>query len=226
MALRRVGKVGVYGRKTRALQRRLSYEIYGLTFKVANVYRYLGSRSSATPTINDVSCNILFEIPDRAYDTVAIPIPIGMELLPEIKTDFSRFGLINPLQDETRFRVHIDDFEPLGRELVIGDVFELPFYNKSGNSFWEITDVDLRSEAEKFISVITATPLSSSRTTREIPVNRDNGDLMDVIMDGFDSQVSDHVPAEGVYDTTPAKEDVDYRNTTQVSFLDDPFKEF
>jgi hypothetical protein len=146
--------------------------------------------------------------------------------LMETKTDFSRFGLINPLQDETRFRFHIDDFEPLGREMIIGDVFELPFFTKSGDAYWEVVDVDLRSEAEKFIAIVNATPLSISRATREIPVNRDNNDLMDTIMDGLDDELSEQVPAEGIYDTPPPTEDVDYRNTTQVSFLDDPTKQF
>lgn len=224
--LRRVGKIGVYGVKTRALQRRISFEAYGLTFKVANVYKYLGSRANVTPDINDIQSKVFFEIPDRAYDIEPLPIPVGMEPLQEMKTDFSRFGLISPLQDETRFRFHIDDFDPLGREMIIGDVFELPFYAKNGDAFWEVTDVDLRSEAEKFIAIVTATPLSASRATREIPVNRDNGDLMDIIGDGMHDALSDQVPAEGIYAEPPAKEDVDYRNPTQASFLDDPNKQF
>lgn len=224
--LRRVGKIGVYGTKTRKLQRTISFEAYGLTFKVANVYKYLGSRANVTPNINDIQSKVFFEIPDRAYDVEPIPIPVGMEPLQEMKTDFSRFGLISPLQDETRFRFHIDDFKPLAREMIIGDVFELPFYAKNGDAFWEVTDVDLRSEAEKFIAIITATPLSASRATREIPVNRDNGDLMDIIGEGMHDALSDQVPAEGIYAEPPAKEDVDYRNTAQASFLDDPTKQF
>lgn len=224
--LRRVGKIGVYGTKTRKLQRRISFEAYGLTFKVANVYKYLGSRANVTPNINDIQSKVFFEIPDRAYAIEPLPIPVGMEPLQEMKTDFSRFGLISPLQDETRFRFHIDDFDPLGREMIIGDVFELPFYKKNGDAFWEVTDVDLRSEAEKFIAIVTATPLSASRATREIPVNRDNGDLMDVIGTGMQTEFSEQVPAEGIYAEPPAKEDVDYRNPSQASFLDDPNKQF
>lgn len=224
--LRRVGKIGVYGVKTRALQRRISFEAYGLTFKVANVYKYLGSRESVIPDINDIQSKIFFEIPDRAYDTCPIPIPVGMEHLQEVKTDFSRFGLISPLQDETIFRFHIDDFQPLCREMIIGDVFELPFYTKNGDAFWEVTDVDLRSEAEKFIAIITASPLSASRATREIPVNRDNGDLMDIIGVGMQEEFSEQVPAEGIYTSPPEPENVDYRNPVQASFLDDPNKQF
>jgi hypothetical protein len=226
MTLRRVGKIGVYGVKTRALQRRISFEAYGLTFKVANVYMYLGSRASDTPNINDIQSKVFFEIPDRAYADTPLPIPVGMEPLQEIKTDFSRFGLISPLQDETRFRFHIDDFEPLGREMIVGDVFELPFYTKNGDAFWEVTDVDLRSEAEKFIAIVTATPLSASRATREIPVNRDNGDIMELMSAGLEEELSKQIPAEGLYTETPDAEPVDYRNPLQASFLDDPNKQF
>lgn len=226
MALRRTGKVGVYGTLTRSLQRRLTYEAYGLTFKVANVFKYLGSRESITPGIDDIQSKVFFEIPDRAYAVEPLPIPVGMEPLLETKTDFSRFGLINPLQDETRFRFHIDDFLPLGREMIVGDVFELPFFTKSGDAFWEVVDVDLRSEAEKFIAIVNATPLSISRATREIPVNRDNDELMDSIIAGLDDELAEQVPAEGAYPTPPAQEDVDYRNETQASFLDDPTKQF
>ena len=118
--MRRVGKIGVYGSKTRTLQRRISFEAFGLTFKTAFVYRYLGSRANAAPDIDDIQTKVFFEVPDRAYSDVPIEIPVGMEPLPETKTDFSRFGLINPLQDETRFRFHIDDFQPLTRELIVG----------------------------------------------------------------------------------------------------------
>lgn len=226
MALRRTGKIGVYGPLTRSLQRRLSFEAYGLTFKVANVYRYLGSRDSSTPDINDIQTKVFFEVPDRAYDDVAIPVPIGMEPLMETKTDFSRFGLINPLQDETRFRMHIDDFAPLGREMIIGDVFEMPFFQKDGQAYWEVTDVDLRSEAEKFIAIINATPLSSSRATREIVVDRDNGSFLDEMTLSQDEEFSNQVSAEGVFREPPPPEDVDYRDPDQADFLDDPTKHF
>lgn len=226
--MRRRGKIGVYGPKTRRLQRRLSFEAFGLTFKDANVYMYLGSRSSVNPHINDIQTKVFYETPDRAYDVNPKAIPIGVDPLPEAKTDFSRFGLIDPLSDEQMFRMHIDDFAILGRELIIGDVFELPFFSKNNKlAFWEVTDVDLNSEYEKFIAIIHATPLSSARTTREIPIEQSNDDLMDDIMAGAEEQYSDQVPVDrDVFDETPEKEPVDYRNPLQSSFLDDITKEF
>lgn len=226
MALRCVGKIGVYGPKTRCLQRKLSYEAFGLTFKIANVYLYLGSRANVTPDINDIQSKAFFEVPDRAYATTPIQIPIGMDAIPETKTDFSRFGIINPLQDETLFRVHIDDFAPLGREMVVGDVFEVAFHNKNGTALWEVSDVDFRSEIERFVVIIHASPLNSARTTREIPTNRDNDDLMDSILDQIEDAASVEVPAKGIFEEVPAVQEVDYRDETQAGFLDDINKEF
>lgn len=223
--MRRVGKIGVYGSKTRALQRRLTFEAFGLTFKSAFVYRYLGSRVNASPDIDDIQTKVFFEVPDRAYSDVPIEIPIGMEPLPETKTDFSRFGLINPLQDETRFRIHVDDFQPLDREMIVGDVFEIPFFEKYGESYWEVTDVDFRSEAEKFIVVVHATPLSKSRATREIPVDRSNQFVMDDLMPQCDISAEDQVPNKELFLDDPVIADVDYRNTLQASFLDDITKQ-
>jgi hypothetical protein len=223
--MRRVGKIGVYGSKTRALQRRLTFEAFGLTFKSAFVYRYLGSRVNASPDIDDIQTKVFFEVPDRAYSDVPIEIPIGMEPLPETKTDFSRFGLINPLQDETRFRIHVDDFQPLEREMIVGDVFEIPFFEKYGESYWEVTDVDFRSEAEKFIVVVHATPLSKSRATREIPVDRSNQFVMDDLMPQCDISAEDQVPNKELFLDDPVIADVDYRNTLQASFLDDITKQ-
>ena len=223
--MRRVGKIGVYGSKTRALQRRLTFEAFGLTFKSAFVYRYIGSRVNASPDIDDIQTKVFFEVPDRAYSDVPIEIPIGMEPLPETKTDFSRFGLINPLQDETRFRIHVDDFQPLEREMIVGDVFEIPFFEKYGESYWEVTDVDFRSEAEKFIVVVHATPLSKSRATREIPVDRSNQFVMDDLMPQCDISAEDQVPNKELFLDDPVIADVDYRNTLQASFLDDITKQ-
>lgn len=229
MPVRKLGKIGVYGPKTRALQRRISYEVFGLTWKVANVYMYLGDRNNETPSINDIHTRIFYEVPDRAYSDVAIQIPLGMEQHAEQKVDFSRFGLINPLQDETIFRVHIDDFEPLGRELVIGDVFELPFFMKNNErAFWEITDVDLISEYERFISIIHAVPLGESRKTREIDIDQSNFEEMESAILDLDQEVAADVPSDEISfepDTIEEKE-FDPRTDIQIDFLDDPNKEF
>lgn len=221
--MRRVGRIGVYGAKTRCLQRRLSFEAFGLTFKTANVYLYLGSRAEAVPSVGDIQSMSFFEVPDRAYSATPIEIPIGMELIPETKTDFSRFGIINPLQDESTFRVHVDDMKPLGRSLMVGDIFEVSFHSSSsGKALWEITDVDNRTEAERFVIVVQATPMSASRATREIPVDRDNSGLLDDIMERLDVAASEEIPDTGLHASEPAPAPVDYRDSLQSDFLDNP----
>ena len=226
----RLGKIGVYGPLTRALQRRISFEVFGLSWKLANVYLYLGDRTKDTPDITDIHTHVFFEVPDRAYAEEPIEIPIGMELMPESKTDFSRFGLVNPLQDETLFRVHIDDYEALGRKLVVGDVFEIPFYKRNGkSSFWEVHDVDDSQEVEKFIHIIHASPLGDARTTREIPIDNSNDDLLEQIMNNADDEYAQLVPSQEIHcdenDVPTEPQPVDNRRKLQRSFLDDPSKE-
>jgi len=224
MAARR-GKIGVYSEKTRKLQRKLSFETFGLSFKDARFYLYLGSADSVVPDIDDIACKVFYEVPDRAYDPIPKDIPIGVEPDMESSMDFSRFGLISPLTSEKTFRVHIDDFETLGREAIVGDVFELPFFEKDGKkALYEITDVDLKLEYEKFIAIIKATPLTDARTTAAIDKNRGNDFMMSDIMDEADEQYSEVVPSlEPAYDPIDVVEtEVDYRKQDQVSFLDDP----
>lgn len=226
LPIRRVGKIGVYGQKTRLLQRRLSYEAFGLTFKVAVVWRYIGSSASIDPSLNDVQTKIFWEVPDRAYHEEAVQIPIGMDALPEVKSDFSRFGYIDPLQNENLFRVHIDDFTPLGRYMVVGDVFELPFFEKNGKKvFWEVTDVDLKSEYEKFIAIIHASPLDDSRKTNAIAIDQSNDSLLTDLMAGADDEYSEQVPTKELsVEPQEADESFDHRSDLITSFLDDPTK--
>lgn len=226
--LRKVGKIGVYGSKTRSLQRRLSYEAFGMTSKVAEFYRYMGSRTNDSPSITDVQNPVFFEVPDRAYDSRPVSVPIGMEHFQEQKMDFSRFGLINTFQDETTFRMHIDDFDQIGRPVIIGDVFELPFHsNDWGKSFWEVVDVDLRHAAEKFIAIIQCVPLGESRKTIEIPTDRGHGSIMDDIAEQLDEYVAKDVPDNVIgWDRDIEQKEVDYRQENEASFLDDPDKVF
>jgi hypothetical protein len=227
LPIRRVGKIGVYGDKTRLLQRKLSYESYGLTFKTAVVWRYLGSKKSLSPELTDVQTKVFWEVPDRAYHEVAVQIPIAMEHLPEIKSDFSRFGYIDPLQNENLFRIHIDDFEPLGRYMVVGDVFEMPFFEKDGKKvFWEVTDVDLKTEYEKFISIIHASPLGDSRKTESIGIDQSNDDLLVDLMNSAEEEYQEQVPVrELTLEENPTPdEDFDHRSDLVSGFLDDPEK--
>lgn len=219
------GKIGVYGAKTRALQKRLSAEMFGLTFKDANVYMYLGSRANDNPDINDIQTKVFYEVPDRAYSVDPVNISISMEGFNESNMDFSRFGIINPLGDEQTFRVHVDEFTGcLGRPLIVGDVLEVPFFAREcEKAFWEITDVDDKSEFEKFYVVITASVLGDSRKTREIPIDgAGNDSIMDSVMDEADQEYTDQVPYEGFDELDPDATPVDYRRDKQKSFLDDP----
>lgn len=227
LPLRKIGKVGVYGPKTRLLQRRLSYEVYGLSFKTAVVWRYLGSKASNSPELTDVQTKVFWEVPDRAYHEEAVQIPIGMEQLPELKADFSRFGYIDPLQNENLFRVHIDDFEPLGRYMVVGDVFEMPFFEKDGKKvFWEVTDVDLKSEYEKFTAIIHASPLGDSRKTDDIAIDQSNDDLLTDLMNEAEEEFQEQVPVkELTMEENPIPDaDFDSRSDLVSGFLDDPEK--
>lgn len=218
----RRGRIGVYGKKTRSLQSRLTAEVFALSFKDANIYMYLGSRDSVEPHINDIQNQILFENPDRAYSTEPINIAIGMEPLGEAGMDFSMYGIINPMGDEQTFRVHPSEFECLGRELIIGDVMEIPFFEKDcKKAYWEITDVDDKPSYEKFYYVIKAKVMDFSRKTREIPTNRTNEDIMGALVDDMDIAFNEQISDIGL-EPEPSNEPVDYRDKQQASFLDDP----
>lgn len=223
MTVLRKGKIGVYGEKTRRLQRRISGELFGLTFKDANVYMYLGSRANDNPDINDIQTKVFYEVPDRAYSEKTVNIMIGMEPMGETGLDFSRFGIINPIGDEQTFRVHMDEFEGcLGRPLIIGDVLEIPFFGKDcDKAFWEITDVDDKPSYERFYYTIKASVLADSRETREIPIDAGNSSFMDEVMQDSKEEYDQQVPHEG-FDEPAEPKEVDYRNKTQSSFLDDP----
>lgn len=222
-------KIGLYGPKTRSFQRKVTKEMFGLSFKTANVYAYLGDRSNENPDIDDIGSTVFYEVPDRAYADSPVNINIGMDSLPESALDFSRFGLINPMQGEQTFRVHVDDFKCLGRDMVVGDVFEIPFFERDcKKSFWEVTDVDDKPSYEKFYFVIHAVPLGDARTTREIPINRSNSDTLSDIMVMADEDQEAAVPFAGLDESiiddefVPPEEPVDSRNEWQSSFLDNP----
>jgi hypothetical protein len=219
----RRGKIGVYSDKTRSFQRRLTFETFGLTFKDAFFYKYLGAVDGVDE--NDISCKVFYEIPDRAYESTPIGIPIGVDPDMESSMDFSRFGLISPLTDEKTFRVHIDDFETIGRDIIIGDVFELPFFTRNDRkALWEVTDVDLKISYEKFVAVIKASPLTDARTTAKIDMNGDMGDMLSDIMDDAIVQYGDIVPSQDLVfkEEDVVRGDVDYRTTITKDFLDDP----
>jgi hypothetical protein len=221
--------IGVYGTKTRALQRKISYEAFGLTFKDALVYRYLGDKNNtANQNINNIGNAIFMEVPDRAYDTNTVPMPVAIERMASKKTDYSRFGLIDPIANETTLRVHIDDFEDLGRDLIVSDVLEFPFYknNAGENTFWEVTDTDIDPN-EEFYATIFIQPLGESRQTNDIPIDSGVDGILDGVGDEREVVQSEDVPSEDeVFEGTPPEEEVDYRDKDQASFLDDPSQTF
>lgn len=226
-------RIGVYGDKTRQLQKRMSYDAFQMTFKQANIYRYLGSRTSINPSIQDIQNLTFFEVPDRAYDSEYVTINIGMEPLQEGKMDFSQYGIINPLSDEIRVRVHVDDFFCLGRDIIEGDVMEIPFLMKDcDRALFEVTDVDKDPSYEKFYVTVSLKTLDDSRKTREVEKDRSNNDIFSDVMDEADAQYQEEVPYKGLdgsnvdSEWTQPTEETDYRRENQKSFLDDPLFEF
>ena len=228
----RRGKIGLYGSKTRRLQRCISFEAFGLSMKDALVYLYLGDVKNLDPKVTDIGSTVFFEVPDRAYSNMPIAIPVGMELMSESAMDFSRFGLINPLGDEDNFKCHIDDFVTLGRDLMVGDVFEIPFHSKNGRrALWEVTDVDYKSEMEKYTVSIKASPLAASRKNDELSgiINRTNDDFLIDLEEAQDTVWEEQVPTNDLQFDVEAPAEinpVDKRRKEQADFLDDPSKSF
>lgn len=230
--------IGVYGPKTRALQSRVSYEHVSLSWKVANVWKYLGSRASGTPDIDDIQTTTFMEVPDRAYASEAIEVNIDLEPFPEQQADLSQFGIIDPTSGEQTFKMHTESFKHtgyggLGRYVIVGDVIEMPFFEQDGNTaYWEITDVDRKQEFENFYVVVTARPLTDSRVTEEIPDKNTNQTVMDNIEADLQTEYETEVQDEGLDDTGVQVDDpqsgdtYDPRDKDQGSLLDDPNRTF
>lgn len=162
-------KIGRYQSKDRALQKRLSFEKVSLTWKTANVYRYLGDETNGDGALlDDIQDPVLMENRDRRYDTNPVEINIAMEELSESPFSLDKFGIIPVLGDTQVFRVHVNSFEDdgLGRYLREGDVLEIPFLQGNGNAgkkaFFEITDTDEKMEFEKFYVTITTVPVKDT----------------------------------------------------------------
>jgi hypothetical protein len=226
----RMGKIGVYGSKTRMLQRKLSYEAVGLTFKEARFFLFQGDKDDSTLSPTAFKDKVFYEIINRSYSKDYIAIPVAFDPRTHMKTDFSRFGLVNPMTAEVEYVVHIDDCALLGREPVIGDVFELPFFEDTvGYSVWEIVDVDDKRSYEEYIYTLTAVPVTKSRATRDLTINSDNESVFSTLMDEADIDYASYVPTTDVSanQTTPPKStDISYIQGTQFDFLNDPTKHF
>jgi len=219
---------GMYGEKTRKLQRSLSQQIFQLAFKKANVYRYLGSSASFDPSIDDIQVTVFNEVPDRKYASDPVPINIGMEPAQESLIDFSRFGIISPMSNEITIRIHIDEFEKcMGRWLIVGDILEIPFFTREcDKAFFEVTDVDDKPSYERFYVTARIRPAGDTRETREIPLERSNFDFNEIKQSEQDQQAKEMVPYEGIGEEVNEWEKVDSRRSKQASFLDDPLADF
>lgn len=229
-------KIGLYGGKDRHLQRTVSYEHVAHTWKTAYIWKYLGSRQSVEPNINDIQNVVFMEVPDRAYAGEPIEINIAMEDFPERTTDLSQFGIIDPSSDKNTFRVHLNSLasQHLGRMLIRGDVMEIPFFEQDGNkSYWHIDDVDRKQEFEKYYVVIDAKPLESSRRTEEIPDKNTTDGILNNLEQDLDQKYQDTVGQDGlntdntdVVNPNDNPDEYDSRNKDQGSLLDDPNRTF
>lgn len=198
----KIAKVGVYESKTRGLQRKLSYEATSMTWKIAKLYRYLGSRSNVDPQLSDIQTTTFMETPDRAYASESVSVNIYFEPLPEQVTDYSQFGIIDPIGGAQVIKMHINSFEDIGREVTEGDVLEIPFFETDGKrAYWEVNDVDRSQMQEKFYVTLKTDILKDARETREIDINNSTGTSLDDIMAQHGEEAEEFVPHNGVDDS-------------------------
>lgn len=195
-------RIGVYGNRTRSLQKRLSYEAVSLTWKIANVFMYLGSRDNVSPDVTDIQTTTFMEVPDRAYNSHSVAVNIYFEPAPEQVTDYSQFGIIDPIGTDQIIKMHVNSYDSLGRPPIVGDVVEVPFFKQdSHDALWEVTDVDRSQEFEKFYSVVKMRVLEDSRKTREIDMQGSIGDTLDDIMGQNENEANENVEHTGYDDT-------------------------
>lgn len=223
--------IGLYGPKTRALQERISYEHLSLTWKDALVYKYLGSRTNTNPNINDIQDTILMTTADRAYDPTPVKVNVWYEQFGDQQMDFSRFGMINPMGDDHTFRFHTYSFnsQGLGRYIMVGDVFEIPFLNQDGNkSYFQVNDVNRKQEFENFTVTVMASVLEDREETAEIQNKNTDENVLNQLDTEIAAEQDSEVPYEGVYgDVTVQNEPspptpYDPRPEYDRDFLDDP----
>jgi len=184
MSAYKIGKIGVYGDKDRAMQRKLSFERTSLTHHPIIVYRYLGDATlGAGSSITDIQDNIWMENRDRRYDSNGVQINAEVVQRDEQPYDLSAFGIISPLGDSQLFRIHINSFEAdgLSRYIIVGDVIRVPFFkDRNGNDLhFEVTDVDESPAFESFYVTITASKVKDSQEMEEIDSIASNSDALD-----------------------------------------------
>ena len=195
-------RIGIYGDKERSLQKRLSYEKTSMSYHPVNIYRYLGSAiNTPNAAITDIQSPLWLETNDRDYDSEPVMINAHVEQLQESSFDLTRFGIISPLQDVQLFKIHVNSFDPdqLGRYLIVGDVIEVPFWEKDGiKAFFEITDVDRKTEFENFHVTVTCEPIKDSQEMEEISDIPTNSDVLDTLQSSLDTEFEKDVVNVGI----------------------------
>ena len=225
----KIGKIGVYGDKTRRLQMRLSYEKVSLTHKLARVYKYLGPYTGGDEyTIPDP---IFLEVRDRMYATEPEEINIAYEPINESSFDLSKFGIISPMDNDVfNFKVHLLSFEEseLGRFLIVGDILDIPFLTEDftgeeKHAWFEVTDVDSKNVNETFFVNITAKPLKRAQENLDIEHDNHNQDILDILDDAIEAAQEVDVPLEGFDGDTNRDQVSPFRDEVD-DFLDNPNK--
>ena len=228
-------KIGMYGEKTRDLQKRLSYERVCLSWKTALVYLYKGNMNEIDPSIHDIDNATFLETQDKAYEATPIEVPVWMpKLESQNGIDLSQYGYVSPISEQYEFKFHIRSFDSdvLGRFIFNGDVLEIPFYEQDGNkAYFKIVDVDRKSEFEDFYVLAKGEVMTDSRESQAFDDQNTNSAIMSDMLDQLEAEAETELPKSGLdtdeYDEYD-EEQTDYepRNKTQSSFLDDPDAEF
>lgn len=226
MATLKKPKIGLYQQKDRLFQRNISFEKTALSWKTANVYRYLGDATQgAGALITDIQDTLILENPDRRYDTNPVEINVAYEEFNESPFDLSKFGIINPLGNTNIFRIHVNSFDVdgMGRYIMVGDVLEVPFLVTNGNAgnkaFFEVTDVDRKMEFENFYVTVTTVPIKDSQEFEDINEIPSNSDALQGLQDELDKAYQATFTDGGL---TPEPSLYVERDYVDDDYVDDP----
>ena len=246
----KTAKIGVYGTKTRALQRRLSFEKTSLTYHEVVVYKYLGDTNlNEGSSINDISDLIFMENRDRRYDSNGITLNADVQMMESSAMSLESIGIIDVFDGQQLIRMHIDSFaqDGFGRYPIVGDVVQIPFFKDRNDKsmFFVINDVDEKNAWENYYVTISMDEIKDSQEYEEIDGIQSNSDaLADLqsslndaydatyVQEGLESEPSLYVSRDYVEDgyinppSTSTYTDDDPRDNYDPrlgdSFLDDP----
>ena len=228
MSALRPSKFGVFGTKTRLLQRSISFERTTLSGRTVRIYKYLGDATNDYPSLTDRGDPILMEITDRAYDSNYIEVNVHYDPIEESVVDMTQFGVLNPLGDTHRFYFHSESFESdgMGRYPVVGDVIEMA--NDEMTVYFEITDVDRKKETDIYTIVCHGKLITDGQEVQQIPNKESNESFMEDIRQSLKTEVESVFDQEGL-DTSDIQLDdetpqtpYDSRPDHTQDFLDNP----